>query len=285
MFCIKCGKALEPTACVCPDCGTKVILPEGFVSESSDTVDMDADMLTGEKTVAADYEAIARKAATSAKSAEPVTLFQEPKFSTGFDLNSAKKIMNGRSILIDDSPAPAAMPSFVAAAPAPVQNGGDPDNAKKNNYAVIIIAAIAVIAVAIGAVFAVRFFKEDEKDDGAKAETTAEATAEESTLYFADNVTQEYFEESTTLGNNAQDIFSEPATNKYPHYQTPENNGNRDDSDKEKTTEDIIDAPTDSSNTQKDETAVITEPSTGIGNTDETPPLITLPATPDFPQI
>ena len=34
MFCIKCGKTLEPTARVCPDCGTKVILPEGFVPEN-----------------------------------------------------------------------------------------------------------------------------------------------------------------------------------------------------------------------------------------------------------
>lgn len=91
MFCFKCGKTLDPSVSVCPDCGTEVVLTEGFESHTENIAEAGVNMLDG-----------------------------EPSPPTGFDLNGVKKVMNGKSILIDDSPLPGTVPAYRAAAPKPV---------------------------------------------------------------------------------------------------------------------------------------------------------------------
>lgn len=187
MFCIKCGKTLEPSMDVCPDCGTKVVLPEGFDPNKDNTIKVDIDMLVGEKTVAADHGALARKAAaaasantaTEAPSAEPVvntapvaSVVQDsvPHSPAGFDLKSVKKTMNGRSILIDDSPLPGAVPAYIV--PAPVQavpspmspaQFTEPLSKPQKKKTLILIVAAAVLGVALVAVL-LAFFLGGDKD-------------------------------------------------------------------------------------------------------------------------
>ena len=227
MFCIKCGKTLDSSARVCPDCGTKVVLPEGFVPDEEDT--MNIDLLTGEKTVAADHEALARKAA--AASAKP----EEPKFSTGFDLNSAKKIMNGRSILIDDSPAPSATPVFTAA-PAPVQNPQNNNKPDSKKYIIIIVAAVAVIAVALAAIFIVINSKKDNEENNENSSdiATVETTVGETHPSFPNDkeeIFTERFEENTTLGNISQEITTDAFESLFPTSDDSDNKGNKVDKD------------------------------------------------------
>lgn len=93
MFCVKCGKTLDPSADFCPDCGTKAVLPEDFESETENAAKI---------TCVPDMQDV------------------EPSPSTGFDLSGAKKVMNGRSILIDDSPLPGTVPAYCAPVPKPV---------------------------------------------------------------------------------------------------------------------------------------------------------------------
>lgn len=202
MFCIKCGKTLDSSVEVCPDCGTKVVLPEGYEPTVVEkTVKMDMEMLVGEKTVSADHSAIARKAAAAANAntvadvpqtapvapAAPVAQDTVPHSPAGFDLKSVKKVMNGRSILIDDSPLPGTVPAYLApvAPPAPpVQTAAPsmaydymearpsaaapmaaPVEAKKQPDKKIIIAAAAVLCVALVAVLLIFAF--GKKDDDA----------------------------------------------------------------------------------------------------------------------
>lgn len=196
MFCIKCGKTLDSSVDVCPDCGTKVVLPEGFDLQKENTVKVDIDMLVGEKTVAADHSALARKAFAAANadtasepSAEgpeavvapvaptaPVMKDTVPHSPADFDLKSAKKTMNGRSILIDDSPLPGTVPAYLAPAPvqaAPcatpqVQMSATPAVAQKpqGKKTLILIIAAAVLGVAIIAVLLVFFLGGDKKGNG-----------------------------------------------------------------------------------------------------------------------
>ncbi|MBR6785535.1 MAG: zinc ribbon domain-containing protein [Clostridia bacterium] len=284
MFCVKCGKTLEPNAHACPDCGTKVVLPEGYIPESESIVTIDVDMLTGEKTVAADHNAIARKAAENAQPAKPsanapafqapppVAMPEKPKFSTGFDLNSAKKIMNGRSILIDDSPAPSAMPAFASPSAA-VQNTAESNNKK---YIVVIIAAIAVIAVALGAILFVLFSQngEDDGDNDSRSEKTTTETAVSETAPFnsgkEENPSKNYFEENTTLGDIGQARPTKPSSN----IITPLIPDNEDSSEEQ------TDAITEV--TQKPEENEPDEPHSGIGIPEEAPSTVTLPEIPSI---
>lgn len=208
MFCIKCGKTLDTSVDVCPDCGTKVVLPEGFDPNKDDTVKVDIDMLIGEKTVSADHSALVRKAvaaanantAPEAPAAEPVTdvapavpavpVMQDtvPHSPAGFDLKSAKKTMNGRSILIDDSPLPGAVPAYLAPVPAqaipsamPQVQMSAPAVAQKpqDKKALILIIAAAVLGVALIAVLLVFFLGGDKDDDRENEENAITAAATE----------------------------------------------------------------------------------------------------------
>ena len=209
MFCIKCGKTLDPSTTVCPDCGTKVVLPEGFDLQNETATMLDIDMLIGEKTVSADHSAIARKAAAATseqandtpattKPAEPAPVAEPsvPHSPTGFDLNGAKKIMNGRSILIDDSPTPGSMPVYTAAAPAsaPVTANNNPDNKK---LLIALIAAIVAIAVIAGILLFVFLGKDKDKEKGSDREDITLPTISET-----ERATEESEEESThnTIG-------------------------------------------------------------------------------------
>ncbi len=205
MFCIKCGKTLDTSADVCPDCGTKVVLPEGFDPNKDDTVKVDIDMLIGEKTVSADHSALVRKAVAAANAntvpeataAEPVTdvapvapVMQDavPHSPAGFDLKSVKKTMNGRSILIDDSPLPGALPAYLA--PVPVQaipsampqvQMSAPAVAQKpqDKKTLILIIAAAVLGVALIAVILAFFLGGDKDNDRENEEKVITVAATE----------------------------------------------------------------------------------------------------------
>ncbi|MBP3696568.1 MAG: hypothetical protein J6J45_03400 [Clostridia bacterium] len=208
MFCIKCGKTLDTSVDVCPDCGTKVVLPEGFDPNKNDTVKVDIDMLIGEKTVSADHSALVRKAvaaanantAPEATAAEPVTdvapvaptvpVMQDavPHSPAGFDLKSVKKTMNGRSILIDDSPLPGTLPAYLT--PVPVQaipsamsqvQMSAPAVAQKpqDKKTLIIIIVAAVLGVALIAVILAFFLSGDKDNDRENEEKVITASATE----------------------------------------------------------------------------------------------------------
>lgn len=208
MFCIKCGKTLDTSVDVCPDCGTKVVLPEGFDPNKDDTVKVDIDMLIGEKTVSADHSALVRKAvaaanantAPEATAAEPVTdvapvaptvpVMQDavPHSPAGFDLKSVKKTMNGRSILIDDSPLPGTLPAYLT--PVPVQaipsamsqvQMSAPAVAQKpqDKKTLIIIIVAAVLGVALIAVILAFFLGGDKDNDRENEEKVITASATE----------------------------------------------------------------------------------------------------------
>lgn len=208
MFCIKCGKTLDTSVDVCPDCGTKVVLPEGFDPNKNDTVKVDIDMLIGEKTVSADHSALVRKAvaaanantAPEATAAEPVTdvapvaptvpVMQDavPHSPAGFDLKSVKKTMNGRSILIDDSPLPGTLPAYltpvsvqaIPSAMSQVQMSA-PAVAQKpqDKKTLIIIIVAAVLGVALIAVILAFFLSGDKDNDRENEEKVITASATE----------------------------------------------------------------------------------------------------------
>lgn len=207
MFCIKCGKTLDMSVDVCPDCGTKVVLPEGFDPNKNDTVKVDIDMLIGEKTVSADHSALVRKAvaaanantAPEATATEPVTdvahvaptvpVMQDavPHSPAGFDLKSVKKTMNGRSILIDDSPLPGTLPAYLT--PVPVQvpsamsqvqmSASAVAQKTQNKKTLILIIVAAVLGVALIAVILAFFLGGDKDNDRENEEKVITASATE----------------------------------------------------------------------------------------------------------
>lgn len=287
MFCIKCGKVLDASAKVCPDCGTKVVLPDGFEAESS-TVKTDADMLSGEKTVSADHNAIAKKAAAAANAEvtvsapvpAPVADSAVPHAPAGFDLDKAKKIMNGRSILIDDSPLPDAMPvattPAVASAPAAslvAEKRDEPVSADKKTKLIVLIAAIVAVAAVIGVVLAVALSGRNNGEDSAKENTSgttvAETAAEESTTHAMANIGEnipslplgQEETESRTGENITGEIGNKPIPT-LPDILKPEKPSDSDEEDDEITThrESLTEAVVDPS---EDETAGVID-HTGI---------------------
>ena len=152
MFCNKCGKADETTNKVFSDCGRKAVF-----SDDSDT--------DSEKTVTADYEAIARKAAVASFST-----FQAEKLkkSTGFDINNAKTVMNGRSVLIDDSP---------VSDTTSVYNRARLNDTVAKKHTCLIISAVVVAIIIIGAILFAVF----SQNGGSKTPHRAVTTSEENT--------------------------------------------------------------------------------------------------------
>lgn len=234
MFCIKCGKTLDPCAVVCPDCGTKAVIPDGF--DLHKKTEPDIEMLSGEKTVAADYGALARKAAAAANAnttaevtaSDPVSAVSSvmqdavPHSPAGFDLNSVRKTMNGRSILIDDSPFPGTVPAYLAppvqAAPSvmPQAQYAADDSAydkTQNKTALILIIAAAVFAVALvaGVLF---FVLNDKNKDKEEREPSTKVTVTESKFEKLDK--DDFISDETasgTLVNNYTDIFVDEGVN------------------------------------------------------------------------
>lgn len=231
MFCIKCGKTLEPSAVACPDCGTNVNGADGF--DLHKITEPDIEMLSGEKTVAADYGALARKAAAAANAntAAEATAFASaassvmqdnvPHSPAGFDLKNVKKTMNGRSILIDDSPFPGTVPAYLAppvqAAPPLVpqaQRAADDSSSGKpqNKTAVILIIAAAVLAVAL--IAGVLFFVINNKD---KDEREPSAVTEYRTDGESEKLDKSDFTSTETangiLIDNYTDIFIDEDVN------------------------------------------------------------------------
>lgn len=131
MFCIKCGKTIDPFVDACPDCGIKVILPEGF------------------------------------------------------DMKNVKKTMNGRSILIDDSPLPGTVPAYLASASVKTslsempqgQLAGEPSVEEKpqDKKALILIIAAAVLGVVLIAILVAFFLGDDKNTIKHKAKENATA--------------------------------------------------------------------------------------------------------------
>lgn len=237
MFCIKCGKVLDPSAKICPDCGTKVILPEGFEPDNG-AGNIDVDMLIGEKTVSADHSALARKAAAAANAqSAPAPSFSVPAPTpaaepavphspAGFDLDKAKKIMNGRSILIDDSPVPLSSPLGTSQA-APVANKKqEPASAGKKTKLIIIIAAIVEVIAVIGAILAVALSGRDDVSEKEKpSETAVETTAEESTTKAIASIgkfSASLIEQGTEAGESTTEEQQNNPTHSVPSTVRPE---------------------------------------------------------------
>lgn len=259
MFCIKCGKTLDSSAESCPDCGTKVVLPEGYEPTVVEkTVKMDMEMLVGEKTVSADHSAIARKAAAAATAntvadapqAAPVVQDAVPHSPAGFDFKSVKKVMNGRSILVDDSPLPGTVPAYLApVAPPAVQNAApsmaydymDAQTAplaapsaaiaapvaskkKTDKKVIILIAAAAALCVALIAVLLIFAF--DKKDDDAekndkKNNITAAPTEMQQEETTFDKGAYEQQQEETEQYEVETEIYTE----EYTEQETTDENG------------------------------------------------------------
>ena len=86
----------------------------------------------------------------------------------GFDLNNAKKTMNGRSILIDDSPLPGTVPAYLASASVPKAQFAPcfaaPEKQPQNKKTLVILVAAAVFCVALIAVILILFLGEDKEE-------------------------------------------------------------------------------------------------------------------------
>lgn len=234
MFCIKCGKTLDPSATVCPECGTAVVIPDGFDLHAETNTQQDNELLGSEKTVAADYGVIARKAAQAVNAssfaetevtepvrvAGPVMQDSVPHSPAGFNLKNVKKTMNGRSILIDDSPLPGSLPAYLAppvqavqpivpsvsyAAPTPAAA----EEKTQNSKAVIIavVAAVVVVALVAGVLFFVFSNKNKNEDSVDSAQKTS--VSEEMTKDKSEKLDKEDFVYDETKGDTLVNSYTD----------------------------------------------------------------------------